>query len=159
VGYVLSAAIEPVVQLTTGKPEHLDTVRAELEDAWDTAKLNAYFKDNQRDGEGEDQGTTPPNVDSGAPSTNASPDLQTSVLPSDHNGHGNANPSTDKGHAHARKRASRPPSLPTTSETEDLVVVVAQGMTANLTYDGVDVCASRVAWEVRPGTRRARGVA
>ncbi|BEI82351.1 hypothetical protein CcaverHIS002_0302190 [Cutaneotrichosporon cavernicola] len=31
---------------------------------------------------------------------------------------------------------------------DDLVVVVAQGMTAKLTYDGVDVCASRVAWEV-----------
>ncbi|CAK9783569.1 DUF676-domain-containing protein [Cutaneotrichosporon oleaginosum] len=30
----------------------------------------------------------------------------------------------------------------------DLVVVVAEGMTAMLTYDGVDVCASRVAWEV-----------
>ncbi|GMK58171.1 hypothetical protein CspeluHIS016_0502030 [Cutaneotrichosporon spelunceum] len=31
---------------------------------------------------------------------------------------------------------------------DDLVVVVAEGMTAKLTYDGVDVCASRVAWEV-----------
>ncbi len=32
---------------------------------------------------------------------------------------------------------------------EELVVVVAGGMTSQLTYDGVDVCASRVAWEVR----------
>ncbi|KAK4686579.1 hypothetical protein P7C73_g3539, partial [Tremellales sp. Uapishka_1] len=31
---------------------------------------------------------------------------------------------------------------------EELVVVVAGGMTSQLTYDGVDVCASRVAWEV-----------
>jgi hypothetical protein len=34
------------------------------------------------------------------------------------------------------------------SSRDDLVVVVAEGMTAKLTYDGVDVCASRVAWEV-----------
>lgn len=32
---------------------------------------------------------------------------------------------------------------------DDLAVVVAEGMTSQLTYDGVDVCASRVAWEVR----------
>ncbi|WVQ84123.1 hypothetical protein IAT38_006268 [Cryptococcus sp. DSM 104549] len=31
---------------------------------------------------------------------------------------------------------------------EELVIMVAGGMTSNLTYDGVDVCASRVAWEV-----------
>jgi hypothetical protein len=31
---------------------------------------------------------------------------------------------------------------------EDLVVMIAGGMTSQLTYDGVDVCASRVAWEV-----------
>lgn len=31
---------------------------------------------------------------------------------------------------------------------DDLVVVVAEGMTSQLTYDGIDVCASRVAWEV-----------
>lgn len=31
---------------------------------------------------------------------------------------------------------------------EELVVMVAGGMTAQLTYDGIDVCASRVAWEV-----------
>lgn len=34
------------------------------------------------------------------------------------------------------------------SVREDLVVIVAEGMTSQLTYDGVDVCASRVAWEV-----------
>lgn len=34
------------------------------------------------------------------------------------------------------------------SEREELVVMVAEGMTSTLTYDGVDVCASRVAWEV-----------
>ena len=28
-------------------------------------------------------------------------------------------------------------------------MVIAGGMTSKLTYDGVDVCASRVAWEVR----------
>jgi hypothetical protein len=33
-------------------------------------------------------------------------------------------------------------------EDEELVVVIAGGMTSDLTYDGVDVCASRVAWEV-----------
>ena len=32
---------------------------------------------------------------------------------------------------------------------EELVVVIAGGMTSQLTYDGIDVCASRVAWEVR----------
>ena len=44
---------------------------------------------------------------------------------------------------------------PTTTTTtkdattkEELVVMVAGGMTSQLTYDGVDVCASRVAWEV-----------
>lgn len=31
----------------------------------------------------------------------------------------------------------------------ELVVMVAGGMTSQLTYDGIDVCASRVAWEVR----------
>ncbi|RSH84249.1 uncharacterized protein EHS24_005761 [Apiotrichum porosum] len=34
------------------------------------------------------------------------------------------------------------------SAGEELVVVVAEGMTSQLTYDGIDVCASRVAWEV-----------
>ncbi|KAK1926452.1 putative serine esterase-domain-containing protein [Papiliotrema laurentii] len=34
------------------------------------------------------------------------------------------------------------------SGQEELVVVIAGGMTSQLTYDGVDVCASRVAWEV-----------
>ena len=33
-------------------------------------------------------------------------------------------------------------------EKEELVVVIAGGMTSQLTYDGVDVCASRVAFEV-----------
>ena len=31
---------------------------------------------------------------------------------------------------------------------EELVVIIAGGMTSQLTYDGIDVCASRVAWEV-----------
>ncbi|KAK8846827.1 hypothetical protein IAR55_005915 [Kwoniella newhampshirensis] len=31
---------------------------------------------------------------------------------------------------------------------EKVVIMVAGGMTSQLTYDGVDVCASRVAWEV-----------
>ena len=31
---------------------------------------------------------------------------------------------------------------------EELVIVIAGGMTSQLTYDGIDVCASRVAWEV-----------
>jgi hypothetical protein len=30
------------------------------------------------------------------------------------------------------------------------VIVIAGGMTSQLTYDGIDVCASRVAWEVSP---------
>jgi hypothetical protein len=33
---------------------------------------------------------------------------------------------------------------------EELVIVIAGGMTSQLTYDGIDVCASRVAWEVCP---------
>lgn len=33
-------------------------------------------------------------------------------------------------------------------DDEELVVVIAGGMTSQLTYDGVDVCASRVAFEV-----------
>lgn len=41
------------------------------------------------------------------------------------------------------------PAERTSSTKEELVVVVAEGMTSKLTYDGVDVCASRVAWEVR----------
>nr|XP_031861954.1 uncharacterized protein CI109_002784 [Kwoniella shandongensis]KAA5529026.1 hypothetical protein CI109_002784 [Kwoniella shandongensis] len=32
--------------------------------------------------------------------------------------------------------------------TENLVIMVAGGIASTLTYDGVDVCASRVAWEV-----------
>ena len=39
---------------------------------------------------------------------------------------------------------------------EELVVVIAGGMTSQLTYDGVDVCASRVAFEVRSPISRAR---
>lgn len=35
---------------------------------------------------------------------------------------------------------------------EDLVVIIAGGMTSQLTYDGIDVCASRVAWEVSVST-------
>jgi hypothetical protein len=31
---------------------------------------------------------------------------------------------------------------------EELVIMIAGGMTSKLTYDGIDVCASRVAWEV-----------
>ncbi|WVN89199.1 uncharacterized protein L203_104416 [Cryptococcus depauperatus CBS 7841] len=31
---------------------------------------------------------------------------------------------------------------------EELVIMIASGMTSQLTYDGVDVCASRVAWEL-----------
>ncbi|AAW43063.2 hypothetical protein CNBD5510 [Cryptococcus deneoformans B-3501A] len=33
-------------------------------------------------------------------------------------------------------------------EQEELVIMIAGGMTSQLTYDGIDVCASRVAWEV-----------
>lgn len=40
------------------------------------------------------------------------------------------------------------PPLTRMHRRDDLVVVVAEGMTSQLTYDGVDVCASRVAWEV-----------
>lgn len=29
-----------------------------------------------------------------------------------------------------------------------MVILIAGGMTSQLTYDGIDVCASRVAWEV-----------
>jgi hypothetical protein len=38
----------------------------------------------------------------------------------------------------------------TKGDEEELVIVIAGGMTSQLTYDGIDVCASRVAWEVRP---------
>ena len=31
---------------------------------------------------------------------------------------------------------------------KQLVVMIAGGMTSQLTYDGIDICASRVAWEV-----------
>lgn len=41
-------------------------------------------------------------------------------------------------------------------EGEELVVMVAGGMTSQLTYDGIDVCASRVAWEVRPPSQIGR---
>lgn len=34
-------------------------------------------------------------------------------------------------------------------DEEELVIMIAGGMTSQLTYDGIDVCASRVAWEVR----------
>jgi hypothetical protein len=36
----------------------------------------------------------------------------------------------------------------TGGDGEELVIVIAGGMTSQLTYDGIDVCASRVAWEV-----------
>lgn len=45
------------------------------------------------------------------------------------------------------------------SGQEELVVVIAGGMTSQLTYDGVDVCASRVAWEVSAGVGHASGFA
>ena len=35
-----------------------------------------------------------------------------------------------------------------TEDSDDLVVVIAGGMSSTLTYDGIDVNASRVAWEV-----------
>ncbi|KAL7418562.1 hypothetical protein Q5752_007020 [Cryptotrichosporon argae] len=35
-----------------------------------------------------------------------------------------------------------------TAADEELVIVTPKGMAAKLTYDGIDVCASRVAWEV-----------
>ena len=38
----------------------------------------------------------------------------------------------------------------TSGGDEELVIVIAGGMTSQLTYDGIDVCASRVAWEVCP---------
>jgi hypothetical protein len=44
------------------------------------------------------------------------------------------------------------PIVESTTETkggeEELVIVIAGGMTSQLTYDGIDVCASRVAYEV-----------
>lgn len=35
---------------------------------------------------------------------------------------------------------------------DELVIMIAGGMTSQLTYDGVDVCASRVAYEVSSGS-------
>jgi hypothetical protein len=49
-----------------------------------------------------------------------------------------------------------PSSDPTIESTsvrggdDRLVVMIAGGMSSKLTYDGIDVCASRVAWEVGP---------
>lgn len=40
------------------------------------------------------------------------------------------------------------PDPSATRHRDDLVVLVAEGMTSKLTYDGVDVCASRCAYEV-----------
>ena len=36
----------------------------------------------------------------------------------------------------------------TSGSGEELVIVIAGGMNSQLTYDWIDVCASRVAWEV-----------
>lgn len=41
-------------------------------------------------------------------------------------------------------------------DADELVVMIAGGMTSKLTYDGVDVCASRVAWEVSFSVARLR---
>jgi hypothetical protein len=35
-------------------------------------------------------------------------------------------------------------------EGEEMVILIAGGMSSQLTYDGIDVCASRVAFEVGP---------
>lgn len=47
-----------------------------------------------------------------------------------------------------KPNGSPQPSGREDGEGEELVVVIAGGMTSQLTYDGIDVCASRVAWEV-----------
>jgi len=47
---------------------------------------------------------------------------------------------------------SEDPTIRTTvadGREEELVTMIAGGMTSTLTYDGIDVNASRVAWEVR----------
>lgn len=48
---------------------------------------------------------------------------------------------------------SSDPTIESTSARrgdDRLVVMIAGGMSSKLTYDGIDVCASRVAWEVGP---------
>nr|WRH23613.1 glucan 1,3-beta-glucosidase [Naematelia aurantialba] len=57
------------------------------------------------------------------------------------------------GHVSQRRTSvtgSSDPTITTTLESDEmeLVVMIAGGMTSQLTYDGIDVCASRVAYEV-----------
>lgn len=139
--------------LTTGKPGHLDMARIELESAW---AINEMARDRRaaRLGVGVSVGDclapTPPNVDSGASSEQASPALQTCVLP-DNEGAADTNANGNAANAKGTSNGTSTRKRPAPAGSEELVVVVAQGMTAKLTYDGVDVCASRVAWEVSSG--------
>lgn len=54
-------------------------------------------------------------------------------------------PSPSSSSSHAQSHAG----LEEDGDGEELVIMIAGGMTSQLTYDGIDVCASRVAWEVR----------
>lgn len=51
---------------------------------------------------------------------------------------------------HSQSHAQSHTGLEEDGDGEELVIMIAGGMTSQLTYDGIDVCASRVAWEVRP---------
>ncbi|AFR95193.2 lipid particle protein [Cryptococcus neoformans] len=53
-------------------------------------------------------------------------------------------PSPSSSSSHAQSHAG----LEEDGDGEELVIMIAGGMTSQLTYDGIDVCASRVAWEV-----------
>lgn len=55
-------------------------------------------------------------------------------------------PSLSPSHAQSQSHAG----VEEDGDGEELVIMIAGGMTSQLTYDGIDVCASRVAWEVRP---------
>lgn len=54
-------------------------------------------------------------------------------------------PSQSSSSSHAQSHTG----LEEDGDGEELVIMIAGGMTSQLTYDGIDICASRVAWEVR----------
>ena len=111
--------------MSTGSPQHLAVAKEELE--------NAYA---------ESRGIKRRNTE--VRGTNDDPVITTTLEP-EHRSEASA---PGPNHAEENVHAAGGGHEGEEEDGEEMVVVIAGGMTSQLTYDGVDVCASRVAWEV-----------
>lgn len=121
--------------LMIGSPAHLAAAKHELESTWIASHGGTNGDEGVDQHVREETSHTGPSED---------PVIATEISVEDANVGGQDRP-LDGGH--------NPEAVggDATGDGEELVVVIAGGMTSQLTYDGVDVCASRVMWEVSDG--------